>query len=143
MSKLSESELHSLAAWIAGHNTDRASYVGYVGVETDQVLAELADLEAGAVVAHAVVSGVRVGLMMAEWDPTSIRVWLHGPWTDDEAVVLGELGFRLFHAMRAYRTAAPDCREQCCVGGQPHQLESTGPAALQQEQARDSRAEDD
>src|SRR5918992_3534546 len=36
VSKLSESELASLAAWIAGRNADRASYVGYVGVETDQ-----------------------------------------------------------------------------------------------------------
>lgn len=86
VSRLSESELVSLAAWIADRNTHHASYVGYVGVETDQVRAELADMEAGAVVAHAVAGGVRVGLLMAEWDPTSTRVWLHGPWTDDEAV---------------------------------------------------------
>jgi GNAT superfamily N-acetyltransferase len=85
---LNDYELRQVAGWIAVRNRSRESYIAYLGTTGAQILAELNALSPGAMVAQLHHQGRRVGLMMAEWDPSpaSSRAWLHGPWAAHDRI---------------------------------------------------------
>lgn len=83
---LPEDELREVAGWLAARNSQAKFYSGYLGIGSAQLQAELVALSPGAVIAQLHHAEKRVAVMMAEWDPDSARVWLHGPWAPIDQV---------------------------------------------------------
>jgi ribosomal protein S18 acetylase RimI-like enzyme len=95
--------------YAAERNASPEWHIGYVGVTSEEIIADFEELESAHVFAVARVGGRLCGLLCVEWDLDIGRAWLLGPWADT-----AELFDRLYATVRPLIPPGVTERELFC-----------------------------